>query len=154
MISKDALKSLVESKLVDTDYYLVDIRVSANNEIKVEIDADNGVDIDFCIALTRFIESNFDREVEDYELEVGSAGLTAPFKILRQYQKNIGNDVEVLTAGGKKHCGVLVSADENEFVVEETLMLRKVGDKRKKPYTEQVRFGYDDVKSVKYDLKF
>ena len=77
MIQKDIITNLVISKLTDTRYFLVDVTVSADNVIKVEIDAEDGVDIDFCVELNRFIEANFDREVEDYELEVGSAGLTS-----------------------------------------------------------------------------
>ena len=84
MIQKDIITNLVISKLSDTRYFLVDVTVSADNVIKVEIDAEEGVDIDFCVELNRFIEANFDREVEDYELEVGSAGLTSPFKVKRQ----------------------------------------------------------------------
>ena len=86
MIQKDIITNLVISKLADTRYFLVDVTVSADNVIKVEIDAEDGVDIDFCVELNRFIEANFDREVEDYELEVGSAGLTSPFKVKRQYE--------------------------------------------------------------------
>ena len=95
MIQKDIITNLVISKLTDTRYFLVDVTVSADNVIKVEIDAEDGVDIDFCVELNRFIEANFDREVEDYELEVGSAGLTSPFKVKRQYEKNLNKEVEV-----------------------------------------------------------
>ena len=99
MIQKEIITSLVISKLADTRYFFVDVTVSADNVIKVEIDADEGVDIDFCVELNRFIEANFDREVEDYELEVGSAGLTSPFKVKRQYEKNLNKEVEV--SGGE-----------------------------------------------------
>ena len=93
MIQKDIITNLVISKLTDTRYFLVDVTVSADNVIKVEIDAEEGVDIDFCVELNRFIEANFDREVEDYELEVGSAGLTSPFKVRRQYEKNLNKEL-------------------------------------------------------------
>jgi ribosome maturation factor RimP len=108
------------------------------------------VDIDFCVELNRFIEANFDREVEDYELEVGSAGLTSPFKVKRQYEKNLNNDVEVLEANGIKHEGVLVEVGDEMFAIEETKMIRKEGDKRKKPYTERVEFKYSEIKYTKY----
>ena len=100
MIQKEIIIKLVNSKLVGTRYFLVDVLVSADNVIKVEIDAEEGVDIDFCVELNRFIEANFDREVEDYELEVGSAGLTSPFKVRRQYEKNLNKEVEVLVSNG------------------------------------------------------
>ena len=154
MIQKDIITNLVISKLTDTRYFLVDITVSADNVIKVEIDAEDGVDIDFCVELNRFIEANFDREVEDYELEVGSAGLTSPFKVKRQYEKNLNKDVEVLEANGIKHEGVLVEVGDESFVIEETKMIRKEGDKRKKAYTERVEFKYSEIKYTKYIINF
>ena len=153
MIQKEIITNLVVSKLADTRYFLVDVVVSADNVIKVEIDADEGVDIDFCVELNRFIEANFDRDVEDYELEVGSAGLTSPFKVKRQYEKNLNKDVEVLEANGIKHEGVLVEVGDEVFVIEETKMIRKEGDKRKKPYTESVEFKYSEIKYTKYKFK-
>ena len=154
MIQKDIITNLVISKLADTRYFLVDVMVSADNVIKVEIDAEEGVDIDFCVELNRFIEANFDREVEDYELEVGSAGLTSPFKVKRQYEKNLNKDVEVLGANGIKHEGVLVEVGDETFVIEETKMMRKEGDKRKKAYTERVELKYSEVKYTKYIINF
>ena len=152
MIQKELIASLVEQKTESTRYFLVDVSVSKDNVITVEIDADEGVDIDFCVELSRFIESNLDRESEDFELNVGSAGLTSPFKVLRQYQKNIGQQVEVLAADGRKHKGELVSVDNDTFSIDETLMLRKEGDKRKKPYTETLTFNYTEIKQTKLIL--
>ncbi|MCQ2344004.1 MAG: ribosome assembly cofactor RimP [Paludibacteraceae bacterium] len=149
MIQKELIASLVENKINDTRYFLVDVSVSKDNVITIEVDADEGVDIDFCVELSRFVESNLDRETEDFELNVGSAGLTSPFKVLRQYQKNIGNQVEVLAFDGRKHKGELVSVDDDSFSIDETLMLRKEGDKRKKAYTETISFRYSEVKQTK-----
>ena len=154
MIQKDIITNLVISKLADTRYFLVDVTVSADNVIKVEIDAEDGVDIDFCVELNRFIEANFDREVEDYELEVGSAGLTSPFKVRRQYEKNLTKEVEVLESNGIKHEGLLVEVGADSFVIEETKMMRKEGDKRKKAYTERVAFKYSEIKYTKYIINF
>ena len=83
MILKEAINQVVEAYLDSSDYYLVDVKVSADNSISVEIDSFDGVSIDFCIELSRHIESQFDREVEDYELQVSSAGLTEPFKVVK-----------------------------------------------------------------------
>lgn len=105
MIDKTALSSFIEKQLEGTDLFLVELRISAGNEICVEIDSDTSVDIDECVALTRAIEGEFSRDDEDYELEVGSAGLTSPFKVKRQYVKNIGHEVETLSADGKKYRG-------------------------------------------------
>lgn len=149
MIQKELINSLVEQSLAETRYYLVDVNVTKDNVITIEIDADEGVDIDFCVGLSRFVEANLDREAEDFELNVGSAGLTTPFKVRRQYQKNLGQQVEVLAADGRKHKGDLVSVDDDSFSIDETLMLKKEGDKRKKPYTETLTFNYQEVKQTK-----
>ncbi|MDE5857439.1 MAG: ribosome assembly cofactor RimP, partial [Muribaculaceae bacterium] len=90
MIDKDKLRLTVEKAIEGTDIFLVDLKVSPDNNIVVEIDSKNGLDIDTCADLTRKIEAEFDRDAEDYELEVGSAGLTSPFKVKAQYEKNIG----------------------------------------------------------------
>ncbi len=109
MIDKELLAKTVEEALAGTDMFVVDIRVSASNDITVELDSSDGMDIDTCADITRHIESVFDRDIEDYSLEVGSAGLTAPFKVRGQYVKNIGNDVEILTSDGRKLRGVLAA---------------------------------------------
>jgi ribosome maturation factor RimP len=108
MILKDSVIQVVEEYLSATDYYLVEVKTTPDNRISVEIDSFDGVEIDFCAKLSRHIESQFDREVEDYELEVSSAGLTEPFKVLKQYEKNINNEVEVLTKTGQKMTGVFL----------------------------------------------
>ena len=100
MIDKNQLTLTVEEALRDTDLFLVDVSVTPDNRITVEIDSPEGVDIDTCVALSRKIEAAFDREAEDYELEVGSAGLTSPLKVKGQYDKNIGHEVEVMLREG------------------------------------------------------
>ena len=117
MIDKNVVKGLVEDWLQGREYFLVDVSVSADDRIVVEIDHAEGVWIDDCVALSRYIEEHLSREEEDYELEVGSAGIGQPFKVLRQYQIHVGRKVEVLTAEGKKLRGELVQADEEAFVV-------------------------------------
>jgi len=154
MIDINAVKDIVNAKLDGSKYFLVDVQVSKTNEINVEIDADEGVDIDFCVELSRYVEDNLDREVEDYELNVGSAGLTTPFKIKRQYEKNLGNQIEVLAADGKKHRGELVAVDEESFKVDEHVMEKREGDKRKKEYVVTNEFRYDEVKRVTCLIEF
>ena len=101
MIDKKAIEQFVEKELDGTQYFLVGVNVTGANEIKIDIDSFESVDIDFCVSLTRSIEERFPREPEDYELEVGSAGLTSPFRVRKQYEKNLGNEVEVLARDGK-----------------------------------------------------
>lgn len=154
MIDKTALTAFIEGRLENTDLYLVDVEVTPANEIRVEIDSDASVDIDRCVELTREIEQEFDRDVEDYELEVGSAGLTSPFKVLRQYEKNIGNEVEVLAADGRKYRGLLREAAPETFTVVCEEKRKPEGAKR--PVVEKVEriFAYGDVKYTKYLLQF
>lgn len=154
MIDKEALTAFIERRLVDTGLYLVDVEVTPDNVICVEIDSDTGVDIDDCVGLTRDIEAEFDRDSEDYELEVGSSGLTSPFKVRRQYDKNIGKDVEVLAADGKKYKGLLLSAADETFTIVCEEKVKPEGAKR--PVVEKVErtFRYGDVKYTKYLLQF
>ena len=113
MIDKQQVITIAE-KWLDTKegYFLVDVDVTPDNRIVVEIDQAEGVWIDDCVDLSRFIESELDRDVEDYELEVGSAGIGQPFKVLQQYINHIGQEVEVLPKSGAKIKGILTEADE------------------------------------------
>lgn len=154
MIDKKALEQFIEQELDGTQYFLVGISVSASNEIKVDIDSFESVDIDFCVSLTRRIEEEFPREPEDYELEVGSAGLTSPFRVRKQYEKNLGNEVEVLARDGKKYTGILAEAGEEEFAIVATVKERPEGAKRPVEVTKEFKFSYDTVNSVKYVFKF
>lgn len=142
------------ARLEGTDYFPVEVTVTPSNEIKVEVDSMSAVDIDFCVKLTREIEEAFPRDDEDYELEVGSAGLTSPFKVRRQYDKNIGQDVEVLARDGKKYRGTLISADDSGFRIRMQEKVKPEGAKRPVLADVDRDFAYSDVKSVVCDLKF
>ena len=154
MISKDSIYQAVEQFIVDTDYFLVDIKVTPDNHVMVEIDSFEGVKIDFCAELNRHIESQIDREIEDYDLEVGSAGLTEPFKVQKQYEKNLGNEVETLTKEGKKFNGILKDVDSTGFVLEIEKSEKPEGAKRKILISEDLPFTYDDIKTTKYIIRF
>jgi len=154
MIDKKALEQFIESDLADSPYFLVGVSVTAANEIKVDIDSFGSIDIDFCADLSRRIEEKFPREPEDYELEVGSAGLTSPFRVLRQYEKNIGNKVEVLARDGKKYTGILAEAGDSEFSIVATVKEKPEGAKRPVEVTKEFKFRYDAVNSVKYVFEF
>ena len=154
MIDKNMLISLVEAYLNESDDYLVDLIVGSDNSIIVEIDNDGGVDIDECASLSRHIEAHLDRENEDFELTVTSAGLTSPFKTTRQYRKYEGKEVEVLTRTGTKQSGILRSSDAEGFNLTITRMVKPDGAKRKQEVEEDLRFSYSDVKHTKYLLRF
>lgn len=148
------MESFVGNKLALTDAFLVDLRISPANEIVVEIDSPTGVDIDYCMELSRAIEEAFPREEEDYELEVGSAGLTSPFKVRGQYEKNVGNKVEVLTRDGRKLHGVLASVSDEGFKL--LTKTKEKPDGAKRPVEREVKesFPFDSVKSVRYEFEF
>jgi ribosome maturation factor RimP len=154
MIHKDKVKELVTEWLEGKEYFLVDASVDTQNKITVEIDHKDGVWIEDCCELSKFIESRLDREVEDYELEVGSAGIGQPFKVLQQYVNSIGYDVEILTADGKKMEGTLTKADEGGFTV--TVMQKQKVEGKKRPQNVEVEmpFTYDAVKWVKAIIDF
>ena len=154
MIDKQMVIQLAEEKLASSGNYLVDVEIQPGNVIIVEIDNDEAVCIDDCVELSRFIEEHLDRDSEDFELEVGSAGITSPFKILRQYQKNIGKEVEVLLASGMKLTGILKSADENGIVLTVEKQVKPEGAKRKITVEEDQAYTYNEIKSTKYLIRF
>ena len=115
MIEKKTVCQIVEEWLEGKDYFLVEVTVSPDDKIVGEIDHAEGVWIEDCVEISRFIESKLNREEEDYELEVGSAGIGQPFKVLQQYYIHIGQEVEVLTGDGRKLAGILKDADEEKY---------------------------------------
>lgn len=154
MTDKETIRQLVEEFIKDSEIFPVTIDVKPGNIIVVEIDSDHSVSIDDCIALNKFIESKLDRDVEDYELEVGSAGISQPFKILRQYQKNVGNEVEVLTKSGKKLQGILKDVNNEGFILTIEKQEKPEGAKRKITVEEDLTFMYDEIKYTKYLIRF
>jgi len=118
MITKEQVKTLVEEWLRQKgDYFLVDIEMSDDDRIVIEIDHADGVWIEDCAELSRFLQEQLGDELGDYELEVGSAGLGQPFKVVQQYVNHIGDNVEVIDADGKKITGVLKQVDGRVFTV-------------------------------------
>jgi ribosome maturation factor RimP len=154
MIEKSVVKEFINNFLKDSENYLVDIEVKPDNTIVIEIDNDQTVTINDCIALSRFIESKFDRDKEDYELEVGSSGISQPFKLLRQYRKNTGKEVETLLKNGKKYTGILKEADENQFILTVEKKIKPDGAKRKITIEEDICFIYNEIKYTKNIIRF
>ena len=154
MIDKNVVRNLVEEWLQDNEYFLVDVEISPDDRIVVEIDHADGVWIEDCVELSRYIEDRLDRDEEDYELEVGSAGLGQPFKVPQQYVNFIGKNVEVLDGDGKKVKGVLKSVDGNDFTVTVAEKVKQEGKKR--PVLTDVDHTYqmDKVKYTKYLISF
>ncbi|MDO4949951.1 MAG: ribosome assembly cofactor RimP [Bacteroidales bacterium] len=155
MIDRKVVSSIVEEWLQDKEYFLVDVSVSDDDKIVVEIDHAQGVWIDDCVSLSRFIEARLNREEEDYELEVGSAGIGQPFKVLQQYLIHIGADVEVMPKeGGRKLVGVLKAANEQQFTITVKKKVKPEGAKRPQMVDEDIAFRYDEIKYTKYLISF
>lgn len=155
MIDKQVIQTLVQERLQATGYELITLKVSAQNDILIEVDKMDGVDVEFCAELNHYLVEQLDAQgVEDYSLEVGSVSLTAPFVTIMQYNKHLGHDVEVLAADGKKYRGALVSVDMDTFAIDTEVMVAVEGKKRKQKEIQTLTFAYDAVKYTKYDLKF
>ena len=154
MIERNAVKTVVEEWLSGKDYFLVDVTFTPDDRIVVEIDHADGVWIEDCAELSRFMQERLGDELGDYELEVGSAGIGQPFKVEQQYLNHIGKDVEVLDAEGKKVQGVLKQVDGRNFVVTVKEKQKLEGKKRPQLVDVDKTFNMDNIKYTKYLLSF
>ena len=154
MIEKKTVCQIVDEWLEGKDYFLVEVTISPDDKIVVEIDHKEGVWIEDCVELSRYIESKLNREEEDYELEVGSAGIGQPFKVLQQYINHVGKEVEVLTRDGRKLGGVLKEANDRHCVVTVQKKVKEEGAKRPKMVDEDLTLKYDEIKYTKYLISF
>ena len=154
MIERNAVKTVVEEWLSGNDYFLVDVTFTPDDRIVVEIDHADGVWIEDCAELSRFMQEHLGDELGDYELEVGSAGIGQPFKVEQQYLNHIGKDVEVLEAEGKKVQGVLKQVDGRNFVVTVKEKQKLEGKKRPQLVDVDKTFNMDNIKYTKYLLSF
>ena len=155
MITKETLKTLVEEWLKKGDYFLVDIQMDGGDDrIVIEIDHADGVWIEDCAELSRFLQEKLGDELGDYEMEVGSAGLGQPFKVAQQYMNHVGDDVEVVDAQGKKIVGMLKAVDGRQFTV--TTQEKQIPEGKKRPVKVDVdkTYSMNEVKSTKYLLAF
>ena len=154
MIERNTVKTVVEEWLSGNDYFLVDVTFTPDDRIVVEIDHADGVWIEDCAELSRFMQERFGDELGDYELEVGSAGIGQPFKVEQQYVNHIGKDVEVLNADGKKVQGVLKQVDGRNFVVSVKEKQKLEGKKRPQLVEVDKTYNMDNIKYTKYLLSF
>ena len=154
MIEKETVKSLVNQWLEGKEYFLTDLSVSADNRIVVEIDHKEGVWIDDCVNLSRYIDQHLDRDVEDYELEVGSAGIGQPFKVLQQYFNHIDKQVEVITTTGEKWRGLLKEANEAGITLTVSGKVKEEGMKRPKLQEQDKPFSFSEIKQTQYVIDY
>lgn len=154
MIDKKELTQVINEALAETKMFLVDLTVSSDNVIDVQLDSMESITIDDCIAVNDAVHAAFDQDTEDYELTVGSYSLTEPFKVVQQYQKNLGGEVEVLTASGKKIKGTLSEVAEDVFTVTVSTKTKIEGKKRPEMVAVPHTFKYAEIKYTKNILQF
>ncbi len=154
MIDVTRVREIAETQMEGTDLFVVEVRVSPANEIVVTVDSDTQVGIDRCVELSRSIEGALDREQEDFELTVMSAGIGQPLKMLRQYRKLIGRPVEVILKDGGKIVGNLTDASDDSIVVEYEERVAVEGKKRKQLVMTRRELSLDEVKSTCEYLDF
>ncbi len=155
MVQQETVKRLVEEWVENTPFFLVDIRISNENDILVEFESEEDeVCIDDCVDLSKFLEEQLDREKEDFSLEVGSAGLGQPFKVLKQFLINLGEEVEVILKSGKKFTGILKDANENGFTVSVSRKIKTEGVKKPMTVDADETYAHSDAKSVRYLIRF
>lgn len=154
MIDLDKVRSIAEGELIDGDLFVVDVICSGANEIEITIDSDKSVDISSCIAISRAVDAQFEREEEDFQLTVSSAGVGQPLKIYRQYIKLIGKSVEVVLKSGVKVFATLSAATEDSITLSYTEMRAVEGKKRKQLFDVVETYNLAEVKSTKEYLDF
>ena len=154
-MNESEVKDALQSEIVARGCFLVDVTVSKDNDIVVTIESEIAkVELDDCVALSRYFESQFDREKEDYSLTMTSAGLDQPFKVLKQFLKAVGTKVEVQLKGGKKMVALLEAADQESVTLKYSVK-EAVEGKKKKELVEHVdRFTMEQVNSVRPFIEF
>ena len=154
MITADTIRQLAEAHLEGTPGFLVDVRVAEGNQIRVLLDHDASTSIEDCMALHRHLESELDRNVEDFSLDVSSPGLDQPLKLHRQYVKNIGRTVQVKPVEGAKVEGELVAVDEAGITVKIREKRRIEGRKAKEWVEEDQVWPFEQIQSTKVVISF
>ena len=154
MISVETVRDLIEEKIQNTSFYILDIKISNKNQINVEIENDQPVSITDCVEIAKFVENRLDREAEDFALQVSSFGVDKPLKHFRQYIKNIGREVEVILLEGKIEKGVLIKADQESFTIEYKAKEKKENSKKNVIVTKQRQLQYGETKETRIKISF
>lgn len=154
MLNKDNISNLIDNYINENNLFIVDITISADNDIEIIIDSFNTVTLDNCTKISRIIDQNVDREMFDYSLTVSSSGLDMPLKILKQYQKYIDKEVSIVFKTGKKIVAKLLSASEERIEIEYTSKVKIEGQKKSQPITVKESFLLNEIKSTKPFINF
>lgn len=152
MIEKQRIIDIVEEHLKDSDLFLIEVKVSGRNKIMIFLDGDNGVPISSCVQVSRHVESQFDRDVEDFELDVSSVGVDSALRMPRQFIKNIGREIAFEDSEGRKVKAKLLNAGDAGFTIEKQLPKKK---KKDAPQEDPVQtLSYEAAKDVKVQVSF
>lgn len=157
MISKTRVLELVNERIeeLDNGLFVVEMNISSANVIQVELDKYEGfVSVDDCIRVSRNVEHNLDREEEDFELQVSSAGLDKGLRVFPQYKKNIGREVKVKLNEGGSLQGELIEATEEKIVIQTSRKERIEGRKKKETIIEDHELPMEQIKETKIVISF
>ncbi len=149
MADQHIVEHLLEGILSGKDIFLVGVKVDNNNKIHVFIDTQEGISIDQCVGVSRELEEKLDREKEDFALEVSSPGLDSPFRVIEQYQKNVGRKITLVRTDGEKLEGMLKKIMESGIVLE---MARGKKGQPKDPELKELSFA--EIKSARASIQF
>ena len=147
MIEKETVEALIAGILEGTEIFLVGVRIDSNNKIQVHVDKDGGISIDDCVSVSRALGGKLDRDQEDFAMEVSSPGLDSPFRVIKQYEKNIGKMVSVQCDDGDKFLGTLKEVN-NERILLEIPSGKKGGESQLKELT------FNEIKSARIHIQF
>jgi ribosome maturation factor RimP len=149
MTFKNKVQELLDVALAERpELFLVDLSINEANKISINLDGDQGVNLQDCIDISRTIENNLDREEQDFSLEVASAGVSSPLKFVRQYKKNIGRTLRVKTSSSDDLEAKLVAADEEKISLEwQAREPKKIG-KGKETVQKKVDILYENIKEA------
>lgn len=151
----DILHKAVTEFLEGKQLFLVEIFVSSDNDIEVVIESEVGdVSLDDCVELSHYIEDQLDREVEDFSLTVGSAGLSSPFKVVKQYHKFVGSEIEITRIGGARLKADLISVTEDGITISYEALVKVEGQKKKVKEQREEFLSFNEIKTAKPVIKF
>ena len=154
MLDSKELKDFLTSEFRESEFFLVDVVVKPGNLIKVYVDKPEGITIQECYEVSRLITGKFDRDTEDYSLDVSSPGLDMPLLVKEQYEKNLGREISIEMLEGKKRKGILKEFTTDSVSIEETKKVAVKGKKNKQKTTELITIKTVDIKAVKVIISF
>ena len=154
MITKEHILTLIKDKLTENDCFLVELEIGEGNAISIEIDSYDGVEVKDCVELSKLIDDSLDREIEDFEMNISSAGLDKPLRVIDQYKKNIGREVKVVPFDGNVLKGELIKVSDQEIVLEHCYKERVEGRKKKETIVKHEKIKFNNIQETTIIISF